>query len=122
MWPPSSGSPSVPDDSPTALKPHWFHILVALAARDLHGSGIVRDVLEQTDGSLRLWPATLYGALEEMAADGLIRELMGDDRPEGVSDRRRYYRITVRGRSALEAEASRLATLAGTALKRLQEA
>lgn len=110
------------DRSPTALTSHTFHILVALAARDLHGSGIVRDVLELTGGQLRLWPATLYGSLDEMHEEGLIRELTGDERPEGVSDRRRYYRITAQGRAALREEAARLASLADTAMERLQEA
>lgn len=103
------------------MSPHWFHILVALAGRDLHGSGIVRDVLDRTGGVLRLWPATLYGSLDALAADGLIRELEDAERPERVSDRRRYYRITAPGRAALEAEARRLESLAGAALDRLAE-
>lgn len=105
-----------------ALSPHRFHILVALADRDLHGSGIVRDVLDQTDGALRLWPATLYGLLDELEGEGLIAELTGADRPEGVSERRRYYRITPAGRSALAAETSRLSGLVGVAERRLRRA
>ena len=112
----------MPRPSPPPLKPHRFHILMALADRDLHGSGIVRDVLDQTGGELRLWPATLYGALDELAGEDLIRELAGDERPRGVSDRRRYYRITARGRASLRKEAARLASLADAALERLQEA
>ena len=104
------------------LSPHRFHILVALADRDLHGSGIVRDVLEQTDDALRLWPATLYGMLDELEGDGLIQELTGDERPEGVSERRRYYRITASGRLALRAETTRLSGLVGVAERRLGEA
>lgn len=101
------------------LRRHWFHVLVALADRDRHGSDIARDVLEQTDGARRLWPATLYRTLDEMLAAGLIRELAGDEHPEGVSERRRYYRITARGTRALEAESERLAAWAGLARQRL---
>lgn len=101
------------------LKRHWFHILLALSGRDLHGSGIVREVLDQTNDELRLWPATLYGSLEEMAREGFIRELDEAERPEGVSDRRRYYRITSRGSRALAAEAERLASLARQARERV---
>ena len=72
-------------DTPGARSPHRFHILVALTDRDLHGSGIVRDVLPQT----------------------------------GVSERRRYYRITAAGRSAVQAEAARLAAMARVAQSRL---
>jgi DNA-binding PadR family transcriptional regulator len=104
------------------LSPHRFHILTALADRDRHGSGIVRDVLRQTDDQLRLWPATLYGTVDDLTGEGLIEELEEGERPEGVSGRRRYYRITAAGRAALAAEAARLAALAGTARRRLGRA
>lgn len=108
-------------DPVEALSPHRFYILVALARADLHGSGIVRDVLEQTDQGLRLWPATLYGTLDTLESEGSIQELTGQERPEGVSGRRRYYRITPEGRRILTREAARLATLAGLAQRRLAE-
>jgi DNA-binding PadR family transcriptional regulator len=104
------------------LTPHRFHILAALADRDLHGSGIVRDVLAQTDDGLRLWPVTLYKHLDEMASEGWIRELTGEERPEGVSERSRYYRITATGRRILEAEAERLTSIASQARRRLGRA
>lgn len=103
-----------------AMKRHWLHILVALAERDLHGSGIVRSVLDQTDGALRIWPVTLYGSLEEMVQEGLIRELRGSDHPDGVSERRRYYSIEPRGLEALRREGERLASLADLVLNRAQ--
>jgi DNA-binding PadR family transcriptional regulator len=111
----------MPTDRAVPLKPHWLHILVALGERDLHGSGIVRSVLDQTDGSLRLWPVTLYSSLEGMAEEGLIRELRGEDHPEGVTERRRYYTIEARGRAILRSEGLRLAALAELALKRAEE-
>lgn len=89
------------------LKPQWFHILLALAGRKLHGYGIQRAVLDQTDGALRLWPATLYrslGALEEV---GLIRQVATP--PEEPDDeRRQYYAITPEGRERLLEETSRM--------------
>lgn len=101
------------------LSPHRFHILTALADRDLHGSGIVRDVLTQTSDRLRLWPATLYGTLEELERDGLIQELRGADRPAGVSERRRYYRMTEAGQVVLQEETVRLGSLVAIAQNRL---
>jgi DNA-binding PadR family transcriptional regulator len=97
------------------LKAQWFHILLALCPTDRHGSEIARAVEEQTDGELTLWPATLYGALQGLVEDGLIRELDQDTRPSGESERRRYYRITSGGREALALEADRLAGLARAA-------
>lgn len=105
-----------------AMTPHRFHILVALAGEAMHGSGIVRDVADRTEGEVRLWPATLYGTLEALEADGLIEELVGAERPEGVSERRRYYRITPLGRRALTAEATRMDALAKSAVERLRNA
>ena len=101
------------------IRSNWFHVLVALAPRDLHGSGIAADVLAQTDGTLRLWPATLYRTLDDMVAAGLIEELTGDEHPQGASKRKRYYRATAFGRSELGAAAERMTVSASTARERL---
>jgi hypothetical protein len=70
------------------LKPHWVHILPALAGRENHGYGIMRDALDRTAGKVRLRPA-----------------------PERNIERRRYYRITGLVRRVLAAESRRLAEL-----------
>jgi DNA-binding PadR family transcriptional regulator len=102
------------------LKPNVFYILVALIGEDKHGLGIVRDVLEQTDGELHLWPATLYGTLEQLASDGLIEEVSSrGDHPAGESERRRYYRLTRSGRAAVTAEVKRLERVASVVRGRL---
>ena len=95
------------------LKPRWFQILLALSDQDRHGSDIVREVLEQTDGGLKLWPAMLYRSLEQMADQGLIAELKDpESRPAGASAKWRYFRITHEGRQVLATEADRLMALA----------
>ncbi len=104
------------------LRRNWFHVLLALAARPLHGSAIADEVLERTDGELRLWPATLYRALDELVEEGLVQELEGDDRPEGESRRKRYYQVTPAGREAIAREAERLEGLARQARARLGDA
>lgn len=102
------------------LKQQWFHILLALSEQTRHGSGIVRAVLQETDGKLRLWPATLYGSLEEMATSGWIEEVTGrEQRPADESEKKRFYRITPAGALLLAAEADRLQALAQAALTRL---
>ena len=101
------------------LKLPAFHVLMALAGEDLHGSGIARDVRGQTEGRVRLWPATLYRTLDELVEARLIRELAGAEHPDGESARRRYYRITPAGRDALAEEAARMAAWARTAHQRL---
>lgn len=104
------------------LRRNWFHVLMVLAGEDMHGSAIARDVLDQTDGGLRLWPATLYRTLDDMSAAGLIVELDEGARPEGASARLRYYRATPDGLAALRAAAERMETLAGRARERLRTA
>jgi DNA-binding PadR family transcriptional regulator len=102
------------------LKTQWFHILLALSEEPQHGSGIVRSVLQQTDGTLRLWPATLYGSLEDLVAQDLIEELTEHgERPAGESEKKRFYRIKPKGVRILAAEADRLQALARTALDRV---
>ncbi len=104
------------------LRRNWFHILLALAEKDLHGSAIAADVLDRTDGELRLWPATLYRALDELVEEGFAAPLTGDERPEGESLRKQYYAITPAGRRRLAEEAGRLAELAQVAKERLGDA
>lgn len=93
------------------LKPNWLQILVALSAGDQHGYGIMQDVLERTDGKVRLWPAVLYGTLKKLIEADLIEE--SPERPAAEDDdaRRRYYRMTAFGREVLAAESARLREL-----------
>jgi DNA-binding PadR family transcriptional regulator len=90
------------------LHQNWFHILLSLVGAEQHGYGIMQEVLERTNGAVRIWPATLYGTLQRLIADGLIEE--SDERPvEELDDaRRRYYRLTRQGRKVLELECDRL--------------
>ena len=87
---------------------NWFHILLSLVGAEQHGYGIMQEVLERTNGKVRLWPATLYGSLKRLIGDGLIAE--SDERPVADLDdaRRRYYKLTRLGRTVLELECERL--------------
>ena len=91
-----------------SLKPHWFQILLALADGPLHGAAVMEDVLERTEGEMKLWPGTLYGSFRELDELAFIQET---DAPEGApteGGRRRFYRITEAGRAALADEVIRL--------------
>lgn len=100
------------------LKPHWFYILLALAEGERHGLAVARDVQSLSGGAVRLWPATLYGSLDELRGRRWIEEL--DEHPEQESERRRYYRITKTGRAVLTDEAERLGRLARLARARVR--
>lgn len=95
----------------TKLKAHWFHILLAVAKRELHGTAIMEDVYERTEQRLRLWPGKLYGALREMEEEGLLEEVEPPPDAPTEGGKRRFYAITAEGRGALHDEAQRLATL-----------
>ena len=93
------------------LKTNWFHILLSLADCEQHGYGIMQEVLERTDGKLRLWPATLYGTLRRLIEEGLIQESPGTGAKTEADARRRCYRLSPLGRAVLSAEIERLEEL-----------
>jgi|SRR5579871_808745 len=98
---------------PSTLPPHWFQILLALADHDLHGLGVMHEVLERTGGEMRLWPAMLYRNLQKLEAEGFIVEVAGP--PEPSAGRPRFFRITAAGKRACAAEAARLEAFVGAA-------
>jgi DNA-binding PadR family transcriptional regulator len=93
------------------LPPAVFHLLLALRDGEQHGYALMQRVEQLTDGSVRMGPGTLYGAIKRMLAEGLIEE--SDERPDPALDdqRRRYYRITAAGERACATEVARLETL-----------
>jgi DNA-binding PadR family transcriptional regulator len=93
------------------LHHNWFHILLSLVGAEQHGYGIMQEVLDRTNGTVRIWPATLYGSLKRLIADGLIEE--SDERPVAELDdaRRRYYKLTRLGRTVLDLEFERLQSM-----------
>lgn len=96
------------------LKSQWFQIMLSLAGGEQHGYGIMQEVLDRTEGKVRLWPATLYGSIKRLTEADLIEE--SDERPAPELDdaRRRYYRLTTLGRRVLDAECERLQELVRT--------
>jgi DNA-binding PadR family transcriptional regulator len=93
------------------MKTRWFHILLALAAGPRHGLAVMRDVRQSSSDAIHLWPATLYGSLEELMDLGWIQEVDEPERRPDASERKRYYALSRSGRAALDAETARLADL-----------
>jgi DNA-binding PadR family transcriptional regulator len=88
------------------LSPAALHILLALAAEDRHGYGIMREIERQSEGMYKLGPGTLYDNLQRLMDSGLVKETNG---PSSNNDpRRRYYRLTSFGRQVLTADLERL--------------
>lgn len=72
----------------------------------MHGLGIAQRVEEESGGVIHLGPGTLYRSLDDMQAEGLI------DRAKPPSldadPRRKFYRMTPRGKRVLRLEMERL--------------
>lgn len=85
-------------------------ILVSLAGGDKHGYAMIEDI-EQLSG-MRLGPGTLYGALARLEKRGWIESMQSDDR-------RRPYRLTGAGASALREQLGSMRDFASAGLRRL---
>ncbi|HEX7779826.1 MAG TPA: helix-turn-helix transcriptional regulator [Vicinamibacterales bacterium] len=97
--------PFRPADEILPLTPLSFEILLALLDGERHGYAILRVLQSRLSPTLPMRTGTLYRALQRLLDEGLI-EKTGGDRDD---ERRRYYRITSRGRKIARAEAERLA-------------
>lgn len=83
------------------LTPPIFYILLSLASTDRHGYGIMKQVQLDSENKIKLGPGTLYGAIKRLLDEELIVEV------DKESQRRRYYRLTEKGRSILSLELQR---------------
>jgi DNA-binding PadR family transcriptional regulator len=86
-------------------------ILASLAGGEKHGYAMMEDI--ETLCGVRLGPGTLYGALARLEGRGLIEAL-------DTEDRRRPYRLTAAGASALQERLSSLENFAVAGLRRLE--
>ena len=100
------------------VKPREYLLMLALSGGARHGLALARDVQQLSEGSVRLWPATLYGTLDELVERGWIEEAA--DPPAGESEKKRFYSLTRAGRAALASETDRLAALVKTARVRIR--
>ena len=74
-------------------------VLQLLAEREMYGYELVSALDERTSGVLALGQSTLYPMLYHLDAKGLIR---GRWRKAQTGRRRKYYRLTPAGASALQ--------------------
>ena len=88
-----------------ALKSQWYPMLVAMTEGARHGAEIRRQIREAPGGETEIYPATLYGSLEDLLGLGYITEI-GD--ADGQPSGRRSYQITACGHEVLLGETQRL--------------
>lgn len=106
-------------ESVLPLTPTVYYMLVSLAAGPSHGYAVAREVEELSQGRMVMGPGTLYGALQRMQELGLITETENPGEGGLHVERRRYYRVTALGRSALRTESERLLRAVNLARTRL---
>lgn len=92
------------EDRTVPLGASAFHILLALSEGEHNGAYIAEEVERLTDGAIRMLPGALYRYLKQMSFDRWIVESETDDE----DGRRKYYRLTPRGRRIAQIEAQRL--------------
>ena len=107
-----------PPEAYLPLPPATFHILLALADGELHGYAIMKGVAARSEGTVRLGPGTLYGALKRLLEAGLVKESGERADLERGDERRRYYRLTQLGLSVARAEARRLEAIVRAARRK----
>jgi len=95
-----------------------YHILVAIGDGRAHGYAIMQEIAERTSGEVQILPGTLYSTIKKLVADRAIEECPPPAREKNVDERRRYYRLTPRGRQIASEETERLASLVRFARKK----
>jgi len=85
-------------------------ILSSLADGPKHGYALTKDV--ESFAGVRLAPGTLYEALARLESQGMIEALEAEDR-------RRPYRLTTAGATALKAHLAAQARVTEVGLRRL---
>lgn len=98
------------------LSEQAFLILSALADRPRHGYALITEVATMTDGRITLRAGTLYGALDRLSGQGLVR-VDGEEVENGRL--RRYYALTDAGAEALRVQTGRMEAAARVARERL---
>ena len=84
-----------------------FFILLSLAQSEKHGYAILKNVESLSSGKIILSNGTLYGALTRLLDQGLIERINVEEPPESERPRK-AYRLSLDGRSVLNAEIARL--------------
>lgn len=97
------------------LKTPIVFILLALADGPKHGYGIMKETRETSGGHVRMGPGTLYGNLQRLIEQELIKESRQRAGDEEDDERRRYYQLTRLGQEVIKAEVARLEHLVQTA-------
>jgi DNA-binding PadR family transcriptional regulator len=94
------------------LTPRVLLILWSLAEGPQHGYRLLKVTEELGRGRVSIGPASLYESINTLKKRGLIEHANAPRDADRDDVRRRYFKLTRRGRQLLRAEANRVNTLA----------
>lgn len=97
------------------IAPAALYVLLALSEGERHGYAIMKEIEALTGGALCILPGTLYRIIRELVDDGWIVEVDGASTKD---ERRRYYRLTPRGKKAAQTEVARMQMIVSIARAR----
>jgi len=80
-----------------------YYTLLSLV-EPLHGYGIMQKVDVLSEGTVKIGPGTLYGALQALEKEGLIVKV-------GEEERRKIYELTGKGKEVLKKQVERLVVM-----------
>jgi len=95
------------------LTPPIFYMLLSLATKERHGYDIMKQVQHDSNDTVKLGAGTLYGAIKRMLEDKLIVDF------DTEHTRRKYYKLTEKGRSIFLNELQRYNEAVELAKKRM---
>lgn len=93
---------------PAEARSDTFELIVLslLESGPKYGYALSKEASSRTEGKVRLTPGVLYPLLQELESAGLITgswdEVRQDDREEGSGRKRKWYRLSAKGRKRLE--------------------
>lgn len=82
-----------------------YYILLALT-ESIHGYGIMQKVNDMSEGTVKLGPGTLYGALGKLKKEGFIEEIIDE-----TDSKRKNYMVTSLGKELMKIQHYRLKIL-----------
>jgi DNA-binding PadR family transcriptional regulator len=88
-----------------------FLVLLVLTDGDRHGYGIVKEIADRTEGTVKPLPGNLYAVMRRLMESGLVERTPEEDDQDPGKSKRRNYRITRMGRQVLTAEAAAMRSL-----------
>jgi DNA-binding PadR family transcriptional regulator len=101
----------------TSMREPTVYLLAALAEGRQHGYALLGLIEQLSGGRVELRPATLYGALERLTGEGLVR-VAGEEAVDGRL--RRYFELTDAGAAALAEQQERLSQAAEAVARSLR--